>query len=320
VVSETGRVIFEGKARPDPGALTGLLRKHVARAERIGLRGRRDGELASSGRPSCSFASMHAQHAHAALSVRMNKSDQNDARGKESRAARLLPDQQCRSELHVQARAENRHRAAIAIVGRVVDELIIQRDVPDVDRKRVIGLDDLFETGMRQLSIADHDAEPAVVEERLMAGRYVVNDAGDAPSVIRASPQLAGERGADRDGAVDISEGVGFDVGRGQSRAQEDAPIRRDLLLQARRNAASAGVAADRRDIGGLAGELRQRNCIVVIAESGAGEPSGDHDFARLSQELMATLEFQQRLKLPELGIDLRAVGDDRGIEHAGTA
>lgn len=33
----------------------------------------------------------------------------------------------------------------------------------------------------------------------------------------------------------------------------------------------------------------------------------------------MATLEFQQRLKLPELGIELRAVGDDRGIEHAGT-
>ena len=38
--------------------------------------------------------------------------------------------------------------------------------------------------------------------------------------------------------------------------------------------------------------ELRQRNRIVVIAEAGAGEPSGDRDFARLSPELMTTLDF----------------------------
>ena len=37
VVSETGQLIFEGKAKSDPGALTDLLRKHAPLAERIGF-------------------------------------------------------------------------------------------------------------------------------------------------------------------------------------------------------------------------------------------------------------------------------------------
>jgi hypothetical protein len=37
VVNDTGQVIFEGKAKSDPGALTCLLRKHAPRAERIGF-------------------------------------------------------------------------------------------------------------------------------------------------------------------------------------------------------------------------------------------------------------------------------------------
>ncbi|MET4235656.1 hypothetical protein ACVWXN_007105 [Bradyrhizobium sp. i1.4.4] len=37
VVNETGQVIFEGKARSNPGALTDLLNKHAPHAERIGF-------------------------------------------------------------------------------------------------------------------------------------------------------------------------------------------------------------------------------------------------------------------------------------------
>jgi transposase len=37
VVIETGQVIFEGKAKSDPGALTSLLQKHAPGAERIGF-------------------------------------------------------------------------------------------------------------------------------------------------------------------------------------------------------------------------------------------------------------------------------------------
>jgi transposase len=83
VVDETGQVIFEGKAKSDPGALTALLRKHAPGAERIGFE---TGAMASwlwheLRRVDLPVVCIDARHAHAALSVRMNKSDQNDARG-----------------------------------------------------------------------------------------------------------------------------------------------------------------------------------------------------------------------------------------------
>jgi transposase len=83
VVNESGQVVFEGKAKSDPGALTALLRKHAASAERIGFE---TGAMASwlwheLRRVDLPVVCIDARHAHAALSVRMNKSDQNDARG-----------------------------------------------------------------------------------------------------------------------------------------------------------------------------------------------------------------------------------------------
>src|ERR1700722_15042875 len=83
VVSETGQLIFEGKAKSDPGALTNLLRKHAPLAERIGFE---TGAMSSwlwheLRRVELPVVCIDARHAHAALSVRMNKSDQNDARG-----------------------------------------------------------------------------------------------------------------------------------------------------------------------------------------------------------------------------------------------
>jgi transposase len=74
---------FEGKAKSDPGDLTKLLRKHAPLAERIGFE---TGAMASwlwheLRRVELPVVCIDARHAHAALSVRMNKSDQNDARG-----------------------------------------------------------------------------------------------------------------------------------------------------------------------------------------------------------------------------------------------
>ena len=83
VVNEVGRVLFEGKAKSDPGALAALLRKRAPHAERIGFE---TGAMASwlwheLRRVDLPVVCIDARHAHAALSVRMNKSDQNDARG-----------------------------------------------------------------------------------------------------------------------------------------------------------------------------------------------------------------------------------------------
>lgn len=83
VVDESGRVTFEGRAKSDPGALAALLAKKASRAERIGIEtGAMSSwlwhELKRIGLP---VVCIDARHAHAALSVRMNKSDENDARG-----------------------------------------------------------------------------------------------------------------------------------------------------------------------------------------------------------------------------------------------
>ncbi|MER8474277.1 IS110 family transposase [Mesorhizobium sp. M1328] len=83
VVDDAGRPVFQGKVKSDPGALTELLRKRAPHAERIGFEtGAKSSwlwhELKRVGLP---VVCIDARHAKAALSVRMNKSDENDARG-----------------------------------------------------------------------------------------------------------------------------------------------------------------------------------------------------------------------------------------------
>jgi transposase len=83
VVDEDGKVLFEGKAASDPGALARVIRKRAPGAERIGFE---TGAMASwlwheLKRIDLPVVCIDARHAHAVLSVRMNKSDPNDARG-----------------------------------------------------------------------------------------------------------------------------------------------------------------------------------------------------------------------------------------------
>jgi transposase len=83
IVDDTGRSMYEGKAKSTPGALTELIRKYAPYAERIGFE---SGAMASwlwheLKRVDLPVVCIDARHAKAALSVRMNKSDKNDARG-----------------------------------------------------------------------------------------------------------------------------------------------------------------------------------------------------------------------------------------------
>ena len=83
VVDQVGNVLFEGKAPSDPGALARVIHKRAPAAERIGFE---TGAMASwlwheLKRVGLPVVCVDARHAHAALSVRMNKSDPNDARG-----------------------------------------------------------------------------------------------------------------------------------------------------------------------------------------------------------------------------------------------
>ena len=83
VIDQDGKVLFEGKVASDPGALAKVIGKRAPAAERIGFE---TGAMASwlwheLKRVDLPVVCIDARHAHAALSVRMNKSDPNDARG-----------------------------------------------------------------------------------------------------------------------------------------------------------------------------------------------------------------------------------------------
>ena len=83
VLNAAGLIVYEGKAKSDPGDLTKLLRKYAPNAERIGFE---TGAMASwlwheLRRVNLPVVCVDARHAHAVLSVRINKSDQNDAHG-----------------------------------------------------------------------------------------------------------------------------------------------------------------------------------------------------------------------------------------------
>ena len=63
------------------------------------------------------------------------------------------------SELPVDASGKSVHGSAVGVVGRVGDELIIEAKAGRLrSRVAIIGLEDVFESRMRQLAIADEDA------------------------------------------------------------------------------------------------------------------------------------------------------------------
>jgi transposase len=83
VVDETGTWVFEDRGKSDPGSLAALLARKLPFAERIGFEmGAMSSwlwhDLKHAGLP---VVGIDALHAHAALSVRMNRSDETDARG-----------------------------------------------------------------------------------------------------------------------------------------------------------------------------------------------------------------------------------------------
>ena len=89
----------------------------------------------------------------------------------------------------MRAAGKDVHRAAVGVVGRVGQELIIEgQSRRRRERVAVIGLEDFLCPVVRQLAVADEDAEPAGVEERDMGSSDAVDDAGNADGVVRPSP------------------------------------------------------------------------------------------------------------------------------------
>src|ERR1700686_55418 len=100
-------------------------------------------------------------------------------------------------KLPVEPPGKGIYRPVVGIVAGVSDELIVEGEVcRGGDSVAVIHLDDLLESGTRQLSVADEDAQASGVEKRLVDTSYVVDDAGDPDRVVGPAPLLAGDRDA----------------------------------------------------------------------------------------------------------------------------
>jgi transposase len=186
VVSEAGRVVFEGKARSDPGALAKLIRKHAPHAERIGF----ETEAMASWlwhelrRVDLPVVCIDARHAHAALSVRMNKSDQNDARG----LAELVRIGWYR-EVRVKSEQSQRARAILVARSRPVS---IRRDIENQVRslvkeyallvRRAIGVQ--FRKHVIEL-LGEDDQLRSVVEPLLLIHDHVCRQQGSLDDEVR---------------------------------------------------------------------------------------------------------------------------------------
>jgi transposase len=117
VVAETGRVIFEGKAASDPRGLAKLIRTKAPNVVRVGLESGQTSvwlthALRAEGLP---VVCLDARQAHAALSLRPNKSDRSDARG----LAEMVRVGWYR-EVRIKSLAAHEHRALLIARHRLV--------------------------------------------------------------------------------------------------------------------------------------------------------------------------------------------------------
>lgn len=155
VVDETGRPIFEGRAKSNPGALAELIRRKAPLAERIGFE---TGAMSSwlwheLKRIDLPVVCIDARHAKAALSVRMNKSDENDARGLAELVrigwyrevkVKSAESQQVRSLLVTRSRLVEIRRAIENQIRAMVKEygLLFERAIGSMFRRKVAELVD----------------------------------------------------------------------------------------------------------------------------------------------------------------------------------
>src|ERR1700751_230091 len=93
--------------------------------------------------------------------------------------------------LGVDPETEHRDRTAITIIGRVDDQLIVEREPRRCHQEAVIGFEDPLGAGMGQLPVADLNAEPAGIEKLLVYLGDAIDDAGDTEGVVVASPFLS---------------------------------------------------------------------------------------------------------------------------------
>ena len=82
------------------------------------------------------------------------------------------------SKLGAQPSSDHRDRAAITVVRRISNELIVEREPPREERQAVVHFDDPFGPWIWQPTITHEDAETPGIEKRLMHTWDSVDDTG----------------------------------------------------------------------------------------------------------------------------------------------
>ncbi len=99
------------------------------------------------------------------------------------------------SELRMETHGPHRHRPSVTVVRRVIDILIVDRELSVRQHRRVVvGFQDLFGSRMRQFPIADQDAEAARVQVSLTLSGDSVVDQGKSRRILGAAPCRALQR------------------------------------------------------------------------------------------------------------------------------
>src|ERR1700738_1298248 len=120
-----------------------------------------------------------------------------------------------RSKLRMQTRSDHRYRPSISLRGSIGDELVIQSELPGINRQTVIDFQDFLSTGMRERAISYQSAISACSEISLVHVRYCIEDSGKSQSVIGPAPELSRQGGAAGQCCVGIGKCIGFKLARG---------------------------------------------------------------------------------------------------------
>src|SRR4029077_10221366 len=168
------------------------------------------------------------------------------------------------------------------------------------------------------------DAQAAGVEKRLVHAGDVVDHAGDANGVVRPAPVLAVDRDAAGDRPVDVGEVPRLDIAVGPAGAGEHRDRVRDLLLQVHADARAAGIASHCGDVGGLTGDLSERDGVLESSRPATVEETGDLELPGLAPQFVALLDFRDQRVLLKGRVEDAAVGtaaaggSRRQVENAG--
>src|ERR1700738_3976917 len=205
-----------------------------------------------------------------------------------------------RSKLRMQTRSDHRHWPSISVVGWIGDELVIQRELPGINRQTVIDLQDFLSPRMRERPISYQSAISACSEISLVHVRYRIEDSGKSQIVIGPAPELSRQGGAAGQSGVGIGKCIGFKLARGVACARKEPDAGQNLLLQIGGNSGFAGVRSRSRNVRWTAGQRGELYSVCKAPHSRTSQIARHRNLAGLTPKLVATFDLAHHLKLTE--------------------